>query len=74
MNLYLLLNKIEDEDTKENIIVAASYILENNVPLNEANLLYYAEPKKFKTIQKEIKSIKKLRKNTNTSIIRYYGN
>jgi hypothetical protein len=73
MNLYLLLNKIEDDETKENLIVAASYIIENGVELNEVNLLHYAQPKNFKSIQKEIKSIKKIRKATNTSIIKFYG-
>jgi hypothetical protein len=73
LNLFLLLSKIAEDETKENLITAASYLLENNIELNESNLLHYANPENYKKIQKELKSIKKIRKNTNTSIINFYG-
>ncbi len=66
------MRKIEDEETKENLITAATYLLDNGIELDEKNLIYYATPENYRSIKKEVKSLKKLRKDTNTEIIRFY--
>ena len=41
--------------------------------LNENNLLFYCDAENYKLIKKDIKSVKKIRKNTNLDIIKFYG-
>jgi len=49
------------------------YLAENNLNLNEETICFYLEPENFKKIKKDLKSIKKIRKNTNLSIINFYS-
>jgi ERCC4-type nuclease len=71
--IYCLLDNISCEETKENLINVASFLIESNLPLSEENLLHYSSPHNFKSIKKQIKSVKKIRKNTNSSIINFYN-
>lgn len=71
--IFELISKIECEETKENLITVASYLSENNLELTEENIIFYAGPENFRFLKKDVKSIKKIRKTTNTSIVSFYS-
>jgi ERCC4-type nuclease len=71
--IFEIVSKIDCEETKENLITVASYLSENNLELTEDNIINYARPENFKFLKKEVKSVKKIRKTTNTSIISFYS-
>ncbi len=49
------------------------YLAENNMNLNEQTIMYYLAPENFRNIKKDLKSIKKIRKNTNIAILNFYS-
>jgi len=71
--IWEILQSIEEDETKENLITAASYLVENKIPVTKENLIHYASVENFKSIKKDVKSVKKIRKNTNNSIISFYS-
>ncbi len=71
--MFRIINKINQAETKENLFAAGSYLYENSFELDEESILLYAQPENFKTLKKEIKSVKKIRKNTNAAIISFYS-
>lgn len=70
--MYNLINSIKDPATQNNLINAASYLMDNLMEITEQRLLYYANPENYKEIEKSVRSVKKLRKHTNVSIVNFY--
>ena len=58
---------------KVNLLDTMIYLAENNKDFSEENILFYTQPDNFFKIRKELKSIKKIRKNTNSAIINFYS-
>jgi len=73
IEFYRLLKKIDNEDKKANLIDCMIYLAENKMDFNDDTILDLLESKNFRKIKKELKSIKKIRKNTNNSIINFYS-
>lgn len=67
------MQKIDDEDKKANLIDVMIYLAENNIDLSDRSIIFHLEPQNFLKIKKELKSIRKIRKNTNYSIINFYS-
>lgn len=69
-----MVQKLNDDEEKKAILIdVMTYLAENNMDLSEENILYYLEKQNFRAIKKELKSIKKIRKNTNSCIINFYS-
>ncbi len=71
--LFEIMKQIDDPEMKENLIIAGSYLYESELDVDQESILLYANPENFKTLKKEIKSVKKIRKTTGDSILNFYS-
>ena len=72
MDFYNLLKKL-DEEEKKNVIDIMVYLSENSIELTHENIILYLKPNIFSKLKKDLKGIKKVRKNINEAIISFYS-
>ncbi len=73
IQFHRLLNKIKDEDQRANLIDCVVYMADNNTEITDENIIHHLHPINFSKIKKNLKSIRKIRKNTNNSIIKFFS-